>query len=134
MNIYQKPYFAPFLGPKVFKLIEAGLEIEPENPRIHYLIGVSYLFIPKYLGGAEKKGLTYLLKAHNFFEKEADIKPRPFEPRWGHGTCLDFIGKAYIKLNKSKGAENYFKKALTINPKDKLAKSGLDEFAKQKGK
>jgi len=74
------------------------------------------------------------LNAHNFFEKEADITPGPFEPRWGHSTCLDFIGKAYIKLNNSKEAENYFKKALTINPKDTLAKSGLDELAKQKGR
>jgi len=134
IKIYQKPYFAPFLGPKVSKLIEAGLEIEPENPRVHYLIGVSYLFTPKYLGGGVKKGLTYLLKAHNFFEKEADITPRPLEPRWGHSTCLDFIGKAYIKLKNSKEAENYFKKALTINPKDTLAKSGLDKLAKQKGR
>ena len=134
IKIYQKPYLAPFLGPKVFKLINKGLEIAPKNPRVHYLIGVSYFFTPKYLGGGVKKGLKYLLEADNFFEKEAGIKPMPFEPRWGHSTCLGFIGKAYIKLKNIEEAESYFKKALTINPKDKLAKSGLDELAKQKGK
>ena len=55
IKIYQKPYLALFLGPKAFKMIEAGLDIEPENPRIHYLIGMRYLFTPKYLGGGVKK-------------------------------------------------------------------------------
>ena len=134
IKIYQKPYLALFLGPKAFKMIEAGLDIEPENPRIHYLIGMRYLFTPKYLGGGVKKGLSYLLNAHTFFEKEADMKSGPCEPRWGYSTCLNFIGKTYMKLNNSKEAEHYFKKVLTINPKDKLAKSGLDELTKQKGR
>ena len=134
IQIYQKPYLAPLLGPKYFKLIKTALENEPENPRIHYLIGMSYLFTPKYLGGGVKKGLTHLLKAHKFFEKEVTIKPMPFAPRWGHSTCLDFIGKAYIKLKNYKKAESYFKKALTINSEDKLAKSGLEELTKQKGR
>ena len=134
IQIHQKPYLAPFLGPKYFKLIKKALENEPENPRINYLIGMSYLFTPKYLGGGVNKGLTHLLKAHKFFEKEVNIKPMPFSPRWGHSTCLDFIGKAYIKLKNNKEAESYFKKALTINPEDKLAKSGLEELTKQKGK
>jgi len=133
IKIYQKPYLSPFLGPKVFPLIEKGLEIEPENPRIHYLIGMSYFFTPGFLGGGVKKSLAHLLQADTLFEKEAGSKDLRLEPSWGHSSCLGFIGKAYVKLENGEEAERYFKKALTINPQDKLAKSGLDELERQKG-
>ncbi|MFC1585475.1 tetratricopeptide repeat protein [Fibrobacterota bacterium] len=134
IKIYQKWRFAPVLGPKVFKLINHGLDLEPENPRIQYLIGVSYLFTPKILGGGVSKGLTHLIKAEVFFDKEAKREAAPGEPRWGMSTNLGFIGKAYMKLKETEKAETYFKKALKVNPNDLLAKSGLKEVEKEKGK
>ncbi|MBF0430453.1 MAG: hypothetical protein HQK83_04200 [Fibrobacteria bacterium] len=127
IKIYLKLYLAPILGPKVFNNIKKGLSLAENNPRIHYLIGVNYLFTPGFLGGGVDKGLEYLLKADSLYKEERSRTPEPLEPRWGYSTCLGFIGKAMIKKDNPQKAKTYFKTALNINPKDQLSITGLKE-------
>lgn len=47
-------------------------EINPNNPRIYYLQGVSKRFTPKMFGGGKKAALPYFEKAEGLFAKETD--------------------------------------------------------------
>ncbi len=132
IKIYQKPYTAPILGPKVFSLITKGLDLQPRNPRIHYLIGISYVFTPRILGGGVDKGLKHLLESEAHFAEEQQQSLKPEAPRWGYSTCVGFIGRAYAKKKQPADAEAYYKKALSINPDDLLAISGLKELKNRK--
>jgi hypothetical protein len=47
-------------------------ELNPDNPRIYYLQGVSKRFTPKMFGGGKKAALPYFEKAATLFSKEND--------------------------------------------------------------
>jgi hypothetical protein len=55
--------------------------INPENPRIYYLKGVSLFYTPKMFGGGTKKAKEYFDKATPLFEKEN--KTSILIPHWG---------------------------------------------------
>ena len=71
-------------------------ELNPDNPRIYYLIGVNKYHTPKMFGGGKKAALPYLEKAEALFAKEegGDIT----EPHWGKRANQYF-------LNLAKGGE-----------------------------
>lgn len=125
MEIYLSPMRAPFLGPSVMQAIQKAMQIDSTNPRVHYLVGVSYYFTPAVLGGGVDKGLSYLLRAEELFERESQTPPDPLEPRWGYSTCLGFIAQAYESKGREEKARAYYRKALQVNPQDKMARMGL---------
>jgi hypothetical protein len=47
-------------------------ELNPDNPRIYYLQGMSKRFTPKMFGGGKKAALPYFEKAATLFSKEND--------------------------------------------------------------
>jgi tetratricopeptide (TPR) repeat protein len=127
MKIAEKPVSAVWLGSKVMKYKKQALESDPENPRVHYLTGTSYYHAPGILGGREKS-LEHFLKAEELYEREIRANKGPLQPQWGYSTCLAFTAKVYVKAGDAEQGEAYFQKALTVNPKDKLAQKGLDEL------
>ncbi|MBD3346123.1 MAG: hypothetical protein GF401_13785 [Chitinivibrionales bacterium] len=130
IKIYLNPLLAPVLGPQVMNAIERALEAGPDNPRVYYLVGVSYYNTPSFLGGGAAKGLDYLLKAHELFAGEAKRPDNPLSPDWGYSTCLAFIGKVYMSEKEYEKARIWFNNALVVNPQDKLAKRGIRELAR----
>jgi tetratricopeptide (TPR) repeat protein len=84
---------------------------------------------PSILGG-KSEGLKLLLAAEKLFEAESGKPTGPVEPRWGWSTCLVYVGKTYDALGKPTEAEEYFRKALKLNPQDKLAQSELEKRKK----
>ena len=128
IKIFLKPFQAPILGPRVMSSIKAALAVDSTNPRVQYLAGVSYYNTPALLGGGVDKGLPYLLKAEELYRREAAKSSLPDIPRWGHSTCLGFIGKAYTKKKNYTSARRWYGRALDVNPSDKMAKKGLEQL------
>ena len=61
--------------------LESAKEINPDNPRMYYVQGVSKFFTPKQFGGGKKSAQPYFEKAEGLFAKEqgGDIT----KPYWG---------------------------------------------------
>lgn len=124
MRIASQPSTALWRGPVSQKHRRLALQLDPNNPRTHYLVGMSALRAPSFFGG-KKEGLKSLLAAERLFAAEADKPMPPETPRWGLDHCLTFIGQAYVELGEPAKAEEYYSKALAINPMNALAKKGL---------
>jgi tetratricopeptide (TPR) repeat protein len=54
------------------------------------------------------------------------------QPQLGYSTCLAFTAKVYEKMGDREEAEQYYRKALRVNPKDQLAREGLNQLTKDK--
>ncbi|MBN9483044.1 MAG: hypothetical protein BGO70_01515 [Bacteroidetes bacterium 43-93] len=61
--------------------LEKAKEINPDNPRIYYLLGISKFYMPKMFGGGKKAALPYFEKADGLFAKENDADIT--KPYWG---------------------------------------------------
>lgn len=125
--IKMKPSTVFTQGRKVGKDRDKALILDGLNPRVHYLTGVSYWHAPEILGGREK-ALSHLLEAEKLFEKEKQNTKDRLLPRWGYSTCLAFIGDIYLDQKKNRNAQEYYYKALDINPADPLAQRGLKKL------
>jgi tetratricopeptide (TPR) repeat protein len=124
MMISENPNRAMELGPRVMRHRKLALQHAPENPRAHYLAGVS-AFQMRVGKSNSATALESLLKAEKFFEAEAQQPRPPTAPRWGRGSCLAFIGRIYESQGKVAESKSYFEKALKLNPNDGSAIEGL---------
>jgi tetratricopeptide (TPR) repeat protein len=122
MRIGGNVFRAAKYGPRVQKHMRQALDLGPGNPRVYYLVGTSRLHTAD-KPAERKQALEYLLKAEKLFEKESERPPEPLEPRWGYGSCLTFIGRAYEALGERHTANKYFDKAAEKHP----ARSGLEQ-------
>jgi len=120
---------AVWLGPRVQNEQELALAAGGKNPRVKYLLGMSQ-FYTAMRNASQREALTNLLAAENFFEAEAKTPAAPLDPRWGHDSCMTFIGLSYEKLGQRAEAEVYFRKALALHPQDGLAQAGLKRVTK----
>jgi tetratricopeptide (TPR) repeat protein len=130
IQIAGNPKSALWLGPKNTYHKRHALRNDPENPRAYYLIGTSYFHAPGILGG-RKKGLEFFLKAETLFKEESKETRQPMQPTWGYSSCLTFIGRTFVDMGRTKQAETYFRRALSVNPQDKLAQKGLKAIGKE---
>ena len=126
MSIAMSPPRALWLGPRVSKHQRKALQYGPANPRVQYLLGMSHYHAGAF-GGGKKEALACLLKAEKLYAEEARNPAGPLEPRWGRGSCLAFIGKTYDALGQPANAEKYFRRALELNPQDRLARGELEK-------
>ncbi len=62
--------------------MESAKEVNPDNPRMYYLQGVSKFFTPKQFGGGAKAATPYFEKANTLFAKEAAVTDIA-KPHWG---------------------------------------------------
>jgi tetratricopeptide (TPR) repeat protein len=122
---------AAWFGPRVAKSQSLALASGATNPRVQYLLGTCQFHTAK-KPAAWQEALTTLLAAEKLFVAEAKVAATPLEPRWGHGSCLTFIGRAYEQLARRQEAAEYFRKALAIYPADHLAKAGLKRVLENK--
>lgn len=130
MSIAESPLRAVWLGPRVMDHRAKALRSDPDNPRAQYLTGMSYYYAPEILGG-KAGGLEFLLKAERLFQAQDAKAHDPVEPLWGYGSCLTFIAKTSLALGKTQQAALYFRKALAVNPKDRLAQAGIESLNSQ---
>ena len=71
--------------------LDKAKEINPNNPRIYYLTGMSNYFKPKMFGGGKKAAKQYFEKAEALFttETSGDIS----KPYWGKRSNAYFLGQ-----------------------------------------
>jgi tetratricopeptide (TPR) repeat protein len=131
MKISENMLRAVWLGPRVQRELKLALAAGGKNPRVKYLLGMSQ-FYTAMRTASRREALTNLLAAEKLFTAEAKTPAAPLDPRWGHDSCLTFIGLSYEKLGQRAEAEAYFRKALAMHPQDGLAQAGLKRVTKDK--
>lgn len=129
LSIGANPARALWLGKPLTDQEKLARKLSADNPRVLYLAGMNRYYGPGLFGG-KSEALKLLLGAEKLFEAEAGKPAGQVEPRWGRSTCLVYIGKTYDALGKPAEAEEYFRKALKLNPQDKLAKVELEKRKK----
>jgi hypothetical protein len=67
-------------GQQAGTALQKGLELEPNNPRLHYLKAMSVLNTPAQFGGGKDKAKPLLEKAIELLKGE---QAKPLYPRWG---------------------------------------------------
>ncbi len=118
-------------GPRLVKHQKKALEFGSENPRVRYLLGTCQFHTAK-KPAAQREALTTLLAADALYVDESGHAAGPLEPRWGHSSCLTFIGRTYELLGQGPEAADYFRKALAQQPADRFAKEGLARVTEKK--
>jgi hypothetical protein len=81
---------------KVFdENLDKAKELNPENPRIYLLRGISKFYTPKMFGGGKKAALPYFEKSETIFaaHPETDI----VKPYWGRETTAYFINMTKVE-------------------------------------
>lgn len=80
------------LGPVSGMLIQKAVELNPENPRAHFLRGQSALYTPEQFGGGKEIAKEHLQMA---VEKFKTFKPSsPAMPAWGEKQAQDALENA----------------------------------------
>ena len=126
MQIRQNPVSAVWHGRRVLACERKALELAPDNPRVHYLIGSGDFHAPG-LRSAKDHGLAHFLEAERLYEQERKEKRDPLRPSWGYGSCLTFLGRISAISGDPSRAAAYFQRALRANPRDRFAKQGLED-------
>ncbi|MGD9874081.1 MAG: tetratricopeptide repeat protein [Kiritimatiellia bacterium] len=115
MAIAEHPLTAVWRGPRLQKLQKKAFALDPENPRIWYLMGMSRHFAPRPFG-SEEKAKEYLLHSAELFEHDQPGRRTFNYPAWGHAHCLMFLGEICREQGNKKEAARYYRKALAVNP------------------
>ncbi|HVZ57033.1 MAG TPA: hypothetical protein VG870_10280 [Chitinophagaceae bacterium] len=67
-------------GQEAGKLLERALQLDPDNPRLHYLQAASVFGTPEQFGGGKAKAKPLLEKTLALFKS---AQPKPLYPHWG---------------------------------------------------
>ena len=101
------------LGPKASGLLDRAKDLEPKNPRVWLISGMSAMFTPKMFGGGTDKAEQELKKAIALFETDRPVAPAP---SWGHADAFIWLGQALQKNEKIADARAAYQKALELQP------------------
>jgi len=103
---------APFIGARGEKYVSIALELDPQNPRAHYVKGNGSYYKPKQFGGG--KHVESSLK--RALSLPAQRQPNPYLPSWGHEEAYETLIKWYIREEQYKQAQKWFDKAVQDYP------------------
>lgn len=70
--------------------LKKGMELNPNNPRLYYLQGMSVFNTPEQFGGGKTKAKPIFEKAVELFKAE---QPKPLYPRWGQKQAEDMLAQ-----------------------------------------
>ena len=134
-KISLNPLKAIVLGPRSGTAIAKAMQLEPQNPRVHFISGINAYFTPKMFGGGKNKARRALKKALQLFPQYHSSSP--LYPDWGYPETYAWLGILAIDADSLEQAETYFHKALEIDPDFSWVKNHLlpklqDEKAKAK--
>lgn len=127
MKIQGGMFRAMRYGPALQRHQKSALQAGPNNPRVRYLSGVGLFHVADDADGY-RKALTELQTADKLFVKETGTTAKSLEPRWGHSSCLTFMGLTLEKLGRKPEAVAEFRRALALHPADHKAKTALQRL------
>ena len=113
IGVSNNPLAGMMLGPKSAGLLDRAKELEPKNPRVWLISGMSAMFTPKMFGGGSDKAEQDLRKAIVLFETDRPVAPAP---SWGRADAYIWLGQALQKEEKPAEAKAAYEKALEIQP------------------
>jgi hypothetical protein len=77
-------------GQTAGQVLEKALKLDPNNPRLYYLKGMSLFGTPEQFGGGKDKAKPVFEKAVELYKQ---AKPKELYPRWGQKQAEDMIAQ-----------------------------------------
>jgi hypothetical protein len=74
-------------GPKSAITLQKAMELDPKNPRPHYLLGQNLYFTPAQWGGGMERAKPHLEKAMELYKAAKEAHAGEFDPNWGEVPC-----------------------------------------------
>jgi tetratricopeptide (TPR) repeat protein len=111
------------LGPQSGANLARAATLQPDNPRIHLLVGISTLHKPANFGGGAKPALEELERSQSLFAKESVADSTA--PNWGRDDAFLWAGRAQMEMRDFEAARRSFQSALDANPGNGWVKSSL---------
>lgn len=121
-KIALNPWSGFWYGPKSGKMIEKAFALEPNNPRLHIISGISAYYTPETWGGSKEKSRETFNKAAELFKNE---NVEAILPDWGYSEVYGWLGLVELNLGDTSSAKVHFKRALEINPENGWVKYNL---------
>ena len=75
-------------GQTASQALDYAMKLDPTNPRLYYLQGMSLFGTPEQFGGGKDKAKPVFEKAVQLYK---DAKPKELYPRWGQKQAEDMI-------------------------------------------
>ncbi len=109
-------------GSRSSTLMRKALMLEPNNPRLYMIKGISAMFTPEKWGGSKTEAKKLFFKAAELFKND---HPESIMPDWGDSDVYAWLGQAELSLGDTLSAVIHYEKALEINPKNSWVKFQL---------
>jgi hypothetical protein len=77
-------------GKEAGEALQKGMQINPNNPRLYYLQGMSVFNTPEAFGGGKAKAKPVFEKAVALFKTE---QPAPLHPHWGQKQAEEMLAQ-----------------------------------------
>jgi tetratricopeptide (TPR) repeat protein len=105
-------------GQKSAVTMERAITLQPKNPRILMLEGISLFFKPAMWGGDKQKALTNLQRACELAEQGACAAKEATMPDWGHADVFAWKGVMFAKSDEADtdNAKAAYERALQLQP------------------
>ena len=113
-KITVKPLRAMTLGRKFNRAMSKAVELEPNNPRVKLVKGITEYALPGIVGGDKELAEKEFNEAALLFAEE--VIEDPLLPSWGHEHAYARLGIVYMDRGDLEDARRAFEQALSINP------------------
>ena len=107
------PAHAKSLDADATKLLERGIALGPDNPRVYLLAAISALYTPTAAGGGDAAAEQLLAHAISLFAKD---HPAPPAPAWGRSESYAWLGQVYDRTGRRRKALAAYNHALKLDP------------------
>ncbi len=77
-------------GMEASAALEAGMKLDPNNPRLYYLQGMSVFGTPEQFGGGKDRAKPIFQKAVDLYKT---FQVKPLYPNWGQKEAADMLAK-----------------------------------------
>jgi hypothetical protein len=77
-------------GMEASTALQTGMQLDPTNPRLYYLQGMSIFGTPEQFGGGKEKAKPVFQKAVDLYKT---FKVKPLYPGWGQKEAEDMLAK-----------------------------------------
>jgi tetratricopeptide (TPR) repeat protein len=106
------------LLPEALQLIKEAQTAAPENPRLLWVVGANYWYLPPERGGGESKAMETYQKGLEASRKQKSVASDPLDPTWGEPELLMNLAWSSLHLTKPdlNAAEQYASSALKLFP------------------
>jgi hypothetical protein len=77
-------------GMEASAALQKGMQLDPNNPRLYYLQGMSLFNTPEQFGGGKQKAKPLFAKSVELFKKQ---EHKPLYPTWGQDQAEQMLAK-----------------------------------------